>query len=401
MKIIFLTDNFPPESNAPAIRTYEHINYWIKDKNIEITIITCFPNFPYGKVFPNYKNKLFEVDYVNGIKVIRVWSFISKNEGLFKRTIDFISFSITSIIAGIFEKGDIIIATSPQFFTSFSAYFLSKIKNIPWIFEVRDLWPESIGALNAISNKNILKVLEKCEIFLYQNCKRIITVTNSFKKDIYLRGINKEKISVVENGVNLNNFTFTNKKRTSQIIKDKFVIGYFGTIGMAHGMEFIVKSIPLINIEKVHFLIIGNGSNFSEIKKLSEKLSIKNLTILNAIPREKLIEYYQEIDVSLVNLKKSVAFKKVIPSKIFKATACQKPILLGVEGESKKILESYRAGICFKPENLSSLKKAIKEIMKPENYNSAKNGCYLLAKKYSRERLAKKMLTIIKKTKLK
>tara|TARA_Y100001970_G_C13595750_1_gene537729 strand:+ start:48 stop:455 length:408 start_codon:yes stop_codon:yes gene_type:complete len=128
MKILFLTDNFPPEVNAPATRTFEHITEWNKKKDVQITVITCFPNFPYGKVYPGYKNKFFSKENINGIQVIRVWSFISKNTGTIRRIIDYFSFAFMASLIGIFQKCDIIIGTSPQFFTTWAAWFLSKIK---------------------------------------------------------------------------------------------------------------------------------------------------------------------------------------------------------------------------------------------------------------------------------
>ena len=150
MKLLFITDNYPPEVNAPASRTFEHINIWKKKKDVEITVITCFPNFPQGKIFNGYKNKLFSIENVAGVKIIRLWTYIAPNNGIFRRLVDFISFAISSSIAGLFLKFDIVIATSPQFFTTFAAFFLSKVKNKPWIFELRDLWPESIRSLNVI-----------------------------------------------------------------------------------------------------------------------------------------------------------------------------------------------------------------------------------------------------------
>src|SRR5680860_563989 len=140
MKLLFLTDNFPPELNAPATRTYEHCREWVKE-GMEVTVITCFPNFPKGKIFPGYKNKLYQIEEMEGIKVIRVWSFIAENKGMAKRFIDFISFAVSGFLAGLFQKDiDKIIITSPQFFVSFSGYLLSLLKRKPWVFEVRDLW---------------------------------------------------------------------------------------------------------------------------------------------------------------------------------------------------------------------------------------------------------------------
>ena len=150
-KILFLTDNFPPETNAPATRTFEHAKIWVS-RGCSVTVITCFPNFPTGKIYDGYKNSLFKNEIIEGIRVIRVWSYITPNSGVFKRTLDYISFGISSFIASFFVRFDIIIGTSPQFFTAVSTYMISKFRFSPWIMEVRDIWPESIRAVGAIKD---------------------------------------------------------------------------------------------------------------------------------------------------------------------------------------------------------------------------------------------------------
>jgi hypothetical protein len=181
MKILFITDNFPPEVNAPATRTYEHCKEWIKNDDIEVTIVTCFPNFPHGKVYDGYKNKLYQVEHIDGIKVIRVWSYITSNSGFIKRVLDYISFGVMAFFVGLFQKHDVIIATSPQFFTTWAAWGISKIKRKPWIFELRDLWPESIKTVGAMKQGKIIETLEKIELGLYKSCNKVVAVTDAFK----------------------------------------------------------------------------------------------------------------------------------------------------------------------------------------------------------------------------
>lgn len=157
-EITFLSDNFPPEVNAPANRTYEHCREWVRS-GVEVTVITCAPNFPKGRVYEGYKNKLYQTEIIDGIKVIRVWSYITANEGFVKRILDYISFAVASFIAGLFVKTDLIVATSPQFFTALSGWLLSIFKRKKWIFEVRDLWPESIMAVGAMKRNMAIRFL--------------------------------------------------------------------------------------------------------------------------------------------------------------------------------------------------------------------------------------------------
>ena len=175
MKILFLTDNFPPEVNAPATRTYEHCMEWVS-LGAEVTVITCFPNFPQGKIYDGYRNYWKRTEWINGIKVVRVWSYISANEGLIKRTLDYISFSASSFFAGLSEKGDVIIATSPQFFTALSGRALSFWKRKPWIMEVRDLWPESIKTVGAMKDNLFIRYFEWQEKRCYKSARKMYCI---------------------------------------------------------------------------------------------------------------------------------------------------------------------------------------------------------------------------------
>ena len=183
MKLLFLTDNFPPEVNAPANRTYEHCKEWVKE-GVDVTVITCAPNFPKGKVYPGYRNKLYQSEVMDGIKVIRVWSYITANEGFIKRILDYISFAVMAFFAGLFVKTDLIVATSPQFFTAVAGRWLAFFKRKKWVFEVRDLWPESIIAVGAMKRNRAIRFFEWIEKRLYKSADHIIVVTDTFKKKI-------------------------------------------------------------------------------------------------------------------------------------------------------------------------------------------------------------------------
>jgi glycosyltransferase involved in cell wall biosynthesis len=396
MKLLFLTDNFYPELNAPATRTYEHCKEWIK-QGIEVTVITGAPNFPEGKVFKGYKNKLYQTEDVDGIKVVRVWTYISKNEGFIKRIIDFVSFMFTSFIAGLFIKTDIIVATSPQFFTAISGRWLSFWKRTPWVMEVRDLWPESIKAVGAMDTNLAIKFFEYLERKMYKNASKIVVVTDTFKEQLMeVHKISGSKIAVVKNGANLS--LFKPKEKNKSLIKElklenKFIVGYIGTHGMAHALDFILHCAKKLKNSNIHFLFIGAGSNKEALIKLKEELQLKNVTMLGLVSKEEVREYISITDVSLVNLKKSDTFKSVIPSKIFESVAMHRPILLGVEGESKRLVEDYNIGETFEPENEEAF---IYEINKmSENSKSYLKGYKRLKNDFDRKKLASKMLEFL------
>lgn len=400
MRILFLTDNFPPESNAPAVRTYEHCSEWVS-MGYDVTVITCNPNFPSGKIHKGYSNKIYNKENINGIKVVRVWSYISANKGFLKRILDYLSFGFTSFFFGLFIRTDIIIATSPQFFTAISGRFLSFFKNKPWIMEVRDLWPDSIIAVGSISSKSkAYKLLKKIEAHLYNSAEKIVVVTNSFKNDlINNHNINSSKIGVFTNGINLNSLKHTNPN-TSEIIKErlglnkKIIISYIGTHGLAHALKFILNASQKVKNQKIHFLFVGDGAKKQDILDYSKSLKNKNFTFLNRVSKKNAYDFVNLSDFCLVNLKKSEEFKNVIPSKIFENIALYKPILLGLEGEAKELIELYDVGICFEPENEASFLCALDDINKI-NFDEFKANCDRMLLNFNRKLIAKEMISFI------
>lgn len=395
MRILFLTDNFPPEFNAPASRTYAHCKEWVK-LGAKVTVITGVPNFPKGKVFDGYKNRWKHEEEMEGIRVIRVWTYIAANEGFLKRTIDFISFMITSFFAGLFIKTDVIVATSPQFFTAIAGRWLSFFKRKPWVMEVRDIWPESIKAVGAMDGNLVIRYFEYLEKRMYKSASKIVTVTDSFKRQlIEKQGISEDKIGVFKNGVDTAIFQPVPKDETLLCklgLNGKFVIGYIGTHGMAHKLDFVLKNAKMVENKDIHFLFLGTGAEKESLLRLKEQLKLENVTMLDSVPKQQVSKYISILDVGLVNLKKSKTFESVIPSKIFELAAMHKPILLGVSGESKEMVEGYNIGVGFEPENDVDFIEKVNYLKKIQN---GEYGFEEFVSKFKRENIAKQMLLFI------
>ena len=398
MKLLFITDNFPPEVNAPASRTHEHCKEWAK-RGIEVTVITCAPNFPQGKVYEGYTNRLYSTETVDGVKVIRVWSYISSNSGFLKRVLDYASFSISAFFAGLFRETDVIIATSPQFFTTFTGFALSLFKRRPWVFELRDLWPESIITVGAMEKGRAIRLLEKMEQFMYQRADLIVPVTEAFKTRLIEYGVDEEKLYVIPNGVDSQQFYPIPKDATlidELGLQGKTIIGYVGTHGMAHGLDFVVSTLKRMQDPLIHLLCIGDGAHKSTVVALASELALENVTFLDPVPKASVARYLSIMDAVLVPLRKSDTFKTVIPSKIFEASAMQKPILLGVDGQARRIIEEYEAGIYFQPENPEALLSVLTEFQKNTVLRCRlQQGGLELAKAFDRATLANKMADIL------
>lgn len=403
MHILFLTDNFPPEVNAPATRTYEHCKEWVKAGH-RVTVVTCAPNFPKGKLFDGYSNKLWQTENMDGIHVIRVWTYITGNEGFAKRILDYLSFMVTATIASLFvRRVDIVIGTSPQFFTACAACMASAAKRCPWIFEVRDLWPESIKAVGAMRDSFTLRWLEKLELFLYRQADAVVAVTAAFRQNLVQRGVDEKKIKVVTNGVDLFRFQRRSKVRDLEEklgLRGKFVAGYIGTHGLAHSLETIVDAAASLesdaNGADFVFLLLGDGANKDKIRQRASEKALRNIIFLDSVAKKDVIRHWSVLDVSIVHLKKSELFRSVIPSKIFESMAMGIPILLGVEGESADIIHHHEVGLVFEPENVGAL---VADLQRMRHDTALRTKCANngppAARQFDRKALANAMLEIM------
>ncbi|MGY9038347.1 MAG: glycosyltransferase family 4 protein [Rhodobacterales bacterium] len=401
MHILFLSDNFPPEVNAPASRTFEHTKEWVIAGH-EVTVITCAPNFPKGEVFSGYENKLWHTETIEGVRVIRVWSYITRNEGFAKRVLDYMSFMLTSFLAAFFvRKVDIVIGTSPQFFTACAAWGAAAIKRCPFVFELRDIWPESIRAVGAMKDSKALELLEKVELFLYRRADAIIAVTDSFKRNLVERQISEAKIHVVTNGVDLARFSPQDKDPIllrELELNGKFVAGYVGTHGMAHALETLVEAAELLKLDPeltdVVILMMGDGANRNSLMEQAKHLD--NIIFLESVSKEDVARRWSLLDASIIHLKKSDLFKTVIPSKMFECMAMGIPILHGVEGESAEIIEHYNTGLLFEPENAQALCSALKKLHSDRAmYKQFEQNGLKCANDFNRKVLAKNMIHIL------
>ncbi len=401
MNILFLSHYFPPEVNAPASRTYEHCRQWVQDGH-SVTVVTCAPNHPQGKVYEGYRNRLFQRETKDGIQVIRIWTYVTANEGFAKRTLNYVSYMASAIVATLFlPKADVVLSTSPQFFNGLAGYFVSRLRRIPWVLEIRDLWPESIVAVGAIKNKALIKLLEWIELFAYRNADRIVPVTDSFKAYMIGKGIQTDKILVVKNGVDLGQYQPLNGMNAlagELDLQGKFVASYFGTHGMAHHLETVLQAAQKLSHEKnIVFLLVGDGAERHMLVRMREEMGLKNVMMLDQQPKSRMRELWALSSISLVLLKKSDLFKTVIPSKIFESLAMEKPIILGVEGESAALIKESKAGICIEPEQAQELADRVLELARDSGacQQLGANGRRYVSEHFDRIVLARKLAKFI------
>ena len=401
MKLLFLSDNFPPEGNAPATRLYEHATRWVNSGH-EVTVITCAPNFPEGRVFDGYKNRWYSVEDVDGIRVVRVKTYITANEGFVKRTLDYVSFMASGFFAGLFQKRpDLVVATSPQFFAAIGGWALAKVRRLPFVFEVRDLWPASIVAVGAMEESRVVRWLEKLELFLYRQADAVVPVTHAFKRDMVERGIDQNKIEVVLNGVDLTRYAPAEAKDPQLVaehgLDGKFVVGYLGTHGMAHGLDKVLEAASLLrDNDDVRFVFAGSGAQRDSLIQKCEEQELHNVIMLPRQPKEAVARFWSLCDVALIPLRDDPVFSTVIPSKLFEAMGMGVPILMSLpKGEATSIVEDEGVGITVQPDSPALLAEAVRRLKDDKPlYAQLKEQCAASAGKYSRDHFAQEMTRI-------
>ena len=405
MRILYLSQYFPPEAGATQTRAYEMASNFVRLGH-QVTMLAEVPNHPSGIIPPEYKGKYFERADLDGIEVIRVWVKASPTKNFRNRMLFYLTFMINAAIAGLFmARGhfDLVYATSPPLFVGGAALAISGLRRIPLVFEVRDLWPESAVALGEISNRRAIAWSTRLEEACYRKARAVVVVTQGIRQRLVERGIPPEKIFWIPNGANTDLFQFRpesrQKIRLELGLDDKFVAIYAGIHGVAQGLECIVDAARIAQSSSdIHFLMIGDGPKKAEIKTLANQYKLKNLTLLPEQPREHIVDYLSAADIALIPLRNLDLFKGALPSKMFDAWACQRPILLSVDGEARNILEMCSGGIFIPPEDpnelLNSLIKLKDSPQALQDMGTA--GRIFTEQHYSRKALAEQLSAVLK-----
>ena len=364
LRILFLCQYFPPEMGAPAARTFEHARQWVQAGH-EVTVVCGLPNHPDGIVPPQYRGTLLYREQIEGVNVLRCWLFTTPNRGVFRRSISFLSFMLSSTFFGSFfaPRCDVVIATSPQLLCALGGYLVSVLKWKPFVLEVRDLWPKQIIDLGAVRSPVIIGLLSWLEMFLYRRARIVVTVAKATEREIASRGIPAEKVYTVTNGIDEN--FFVPKDRETPLRRQygwsgKTVIMYIGTHGLSQGLATILDTAHLLRArEDLHFVFAGTGAEREMLMAKAQEMHLGNTTFLPMQSKDDMPDFYASADICLVPLKRREVFLYNIPSKMFEIMACARPIVLGVLGQAKELLEEAQAGVAVEPENPAAYADAI------------------------------------------
>ncbi len=408
MRILFLSHYFPPEVNAPASRTYEHCVRWAQEGH-DVTVVTCVPNCPEGNVYAGYRNRWrTQEEWIDGVRVIRVWTWVAPNAGTARRIMGFLTYLASAVLASLrIARPDVVIATSPQFFCGWAGVFVSRLKRRPLVLEIRDIWPESIVAVGAMSSRLLLRTLESLERRMYRAADHIVAVGDGYRDNILRKVDVGDRISVVTNGVDLRQFS---PRRPDDAflrqhgLSGSFVCSYLGTIGMAHGLDVVVRAATQLlarGRKDIRFCLVGDGADRARLEEMTRAAGVQELVVFaGRQPKERIPTLLASSDACLIHLRSCELFGTVIPSKIFETMAMGRPMIMGVRGEARDIVHRAEAGLDMEPDAAESLAACVMRLADdPElTLRLSASAREFVAEHYDRDRLARRLLKTLHET---
>jgi colanic acid biosynthesis glycosyl transferase WcaI len=367
MRILYLSQYFPPEVGATQTRAFEMARHLVSSGH-RVTVLTEVPNHPAGVIRPEYRGRLYERASLEGIDVIRVWVMTSPDKTFSRRMAFYISYMVGAAVAGlVLARGqyDAIFATSPPLFVGAAALGLSYLRRIPLVFEVRDLWPESAVALGELTHPRAIALASNLEEMCYNRARSIVAVTRGIQTRLLERGLPAHKVVHIPNGANTDLFrpdpVGGARVRAELGLEDAFVVLYAGIHGLAQGLETVLEAAVELQAEPdVHFVLVGEGPRKAALLEVWQRLGLSNVTFLPEQRRETMPAFLSGADVALVPLRDLALFRGAVPSKLFDAWACGCPVLLSIAGEARRVLEQAEGGLFVPPEDAHALAEGIR-----------------------------------------
>ena len=365
MKLLILTQYFPPEVGAPQNRLFE-LAVRLKKLGINVTVLTSMPNYPQMKIYDGYEGVNYMYEEIEGIPVHRSSIYLPKSKSIIQRLLNYFSFVYSSAQVGKNKIGDVdvIMCESPPLFLGYSALYLKRKKNAKLIFNVSDLWPESAEKLGVVTNKWMLKLAYNLEEKLYRKSVLVTGQTQGICKSINKR-FSEVKTYWLPNGVDVtyyNPLTVTgNWRKENGFNENDILFLYAGIIGLAQGLEIILATAEKVKQQlTIKFIMVGSGPEKEKLQIIQEEKQLTNVYFFDAVSKTQMPQIVQASDVSVIPLRKLELFLGAIPSKIFENLAMEKPVILAVDGEARELFVNQgKCALYSEPENVGDLVKNV------------------------------------------
>ncbi|MEZ5374887.1 MAG: glycosyltransferase family 4 protein [Acidimicrobiales bacterium] len=395
MKILLVCHYFAPEIGAPQARLSEMAKVWAGDGH-DVEVLTGMPNHPTGVIHDGYRNRRFMREAKDGYRIIRTWLYATPNEGIARKTLGHLSFMVTGVLQAwrAVIKPDVVVVSSPTFFSILTAWIHSRRFRAPLVVEVRDLWPGIFVELGVLTNKQIIWLLERLELAAYRAASAVVVVTEGFKEDLVRRGVPANKVHVITNGVDTDRFTpgpaVPEVRARLGAAEDDTLALYIGAHGISQGLHSVIEAAGLVD-EKVKIAFVGEGADKKRLQQLAAQSGSGNLSFHDGVDRDEVPDLIRSADILLVPLRDIPLFETFIPSKMFEFLAAEKAVIGSVAGEAAAILE--RAGaMVIQPEDASALTSALNDLAAaPERRAAmAAAGREFVHENYDRTELARR-----------
>lgn len=396
MKILLLTQYFPPETGAPQNRLYD-LALKLQEMGANVRILTAFPNYPQYRIPENYRGKIYSEENMEGLKIYRSWIYVSPDKSVVKRLLNYFSFTISSFIAGYFKTGkaDVIICESPPLFLGFTAVLLKYIKGARLIFNVSDLWPESAVKLGIVTNPRLIRLSTWLEMWIYRHSDKISGQTQGIIADIQKR-VPGKPMFWLRNGVDPEDIdrriSGRDWREEHGFAPGDFLVYFGGLLGYAQGLEVILEAAKhTVRHPRIKYVLVGDGPEKEKLLKLKEEWQLEQVFFFPGVSRMEIIDVISSMDAAVIPLRKVDLFLGAIPSKIFEIMYLKKPVLLGIEGEAKDLfIDQAQAGVFYEPENGAALAEGVLRLFEqPEEAAAmARRGHHFTTQHFNRRRIA-------------
>ncbi|MBX3467221.1 MAG: glycosyltransferase family 4 protein [Planctomycetes bacterium] len=402
MRILVVSERYRPEITPASFRIAEHAARWL-ERGHEVTVLTSVPNHPRGEVFPGYRNLPYQVEDLDGVRVVRVWSYLAPATGTVRRSLDYMSFTASAVAATpLLPPFDVALGTSPTLAAAAAARVIARIRRRPWVFEVRDPWPAAIRSLGAMRSAALLRALERLELALYASAARVVCAFPAIQEDIVRRGVARAKTAVVTNGADLRRFDPERVQPADLsaelgVPPDAFVVGYAGTIGLAQDLEVLARAAALLRDDpRVWFVVLGEGARRAALEAEAARLRLERFIVRDFVPFQRIAAFLAAFHVSVVHQTLLPVFRGMLPSKLFELLAMGVPVLIGVEGHAADLVEGAGCGVSVAQGDERALARAIAALVDdPERRRAMSEAGRRLGREFDRTHLADRLLSLL------
>jgi len=405
VRVLIVTHYFPPETGAPQARLSGLAATWAADGD-GVTVLTGMPNHPTGVLPQSYRRAVRRREHRDGYRVIRTWLYATPNEGMARKTLGHLCFMVSSVLLGWRASGpaDVVVVSSPTFFSILSGWLLARLKRARFVVEIRDLWPAIFVELGVLTNRRIIGMLERLELAAYAAADQVVVVSEGFRADLLRRGVPPEKVHTIRNGVELDRFTPAGDSSTEHhelrarlgAGPDDCLVLYAGTHGISQALSAVADAAAQLDGRAIRFAFVGDGADKRRLQRRITELGLRNVALLPGVPSGEMPTLLGAADICLVPLRNVPLFATFIPSKMFEYLAAGKAVVGSVTGEAAQILAEAGA-VVVPPEDSGSLAAAIAALAADPQLRAeiGRVGRAFAERSYDREALAREYRKIL------